>query len=166
MIKPPLGVSPMLVSIDLPSLTAVTLAPLPRCAMTRRFGRAAGQLVHDRFARQAVKSVALEYLASATRAEWPACGDLRHLGVKSRVEARHLRNAGKVLLGEADDGQRRRHMQRRESGAASSSRSTNSSIRQCRRSFGPPCTMRCPMAAGAGILQSARSLAMQMIASR
>lgn len=29
MITPPLGVNPMLVSIDLPFLTAVTLAPLP-----------------------------------------------------------------------------------------------------------------------------------------
>jgi hypothetical protein len=39
MITPPVGVNPMLVSIDLPPLTAVTLAPLPRWAITRRFGR-------------------------------------------------------------------------------------------------------------------------------
>ena len=39
-------------------------------------------------------------------------------------------------------------------------------MRQCCRSFGPPCTIRCPMAAGAGILESARSLPMRMIASR
>ena len=50
--------------------------------------------------------------------------------------------------------------------AASSWRRTSSSIRQWRRSFGPPCTIRCPTAAGAGILESARSLAIRTIASR
>jgi len=38
MMTPPVGVNPMLVSIDLPPLTAVTLAPLPRWAMIRRSG--------------------------------------------------------------------------------------------------------------------------------
>jgi hypothetical protein len=36
MITPPVGVNPMLVSIERPPLTAVMLAPLPRCAITSR----------------------------------------------------------------------------------------------------------------------------------
>src|ERR1700730_9368127 len=39
-------------------------------------------------------------------------------------------------------------------------------MRQCCRSFGRSCPIRCPMAAVAGILESARSLPMRMIASR
>ena len=39
-------------------------------------------------------------------------------------------------------------------------------MRQCWRSFGPPWTIRCPIAAGIGILASTRSLPMRMIASR
>ena len=35
---PPVGVRPMEVSTDLPSFTAVTEQPLPRCAMMRRGG--------------------------------------------------------------------------------------------------------------------------------
>src|SRR3984885_14285873 len=50
--------------------------------------------------------------------------------------------------------------------AASSCVKTESSTRQCCRSFGPPWTMRCPIAAGNGILQSMRSLPMRMMASR
>src|SRR5579872_5472502 len=49
--------------------------------------------------------------------------------------------------------------------AASSCRRTSSSMRQCRWSLGPPCTIRCPTAAGAGILDSVRSLPMRVIAS-
>src|SRR5665213_1563829 len=50
--------------------------------------------------------------------------------------------------------------------AASSWPRTESSIRQCWRSFGPPCTIRCPMASGAGVLDSTRSLPIRIIASR
>src|SRR5271156_2290722 len=39
-------------------------------------------------------------------------------------------------------------------------------MRQCWRSFGPPWTMRCPIASGTGILASTRSFPMRMIASR
>src|ERR1700733_5063990 len=49
--------------------------------------------------------------------------------------------------------------------AASSCVKTVSSIRQCCRSFGPPWTMRCPIASGTGILASMRSLAMRTIPS-
>ena len=37
---PPIGVSPMVVSTDLPSTHAVTLHPLPRCAIAIRRGNA------------------------------------------------------------------------------------------------------------------------------
>src|SRR6185437_4232791 len=50
--------------------------------------------------------------------------------------------------------------------AASSCRRTSSLMRQWRRSLGPPCTIRCPIATRAGILESSRSLAIRMIASR
>jgi hypothetical protein len=50
--------------------------------------------------------------------------------------------------------------------AASSCVKTESSMRQCCRSFGPPWTIRCPIAAGIGILKSPKSLPMRMIASR
>ncbi len=50
--------------------------------------------------------------------------------------------------------------------AASSCIKTASSMRQCCRSFGPPWTIRCPIAAGVGILASTRSLPIRKIASR
>src|SRR5665213_67369 len=50
--------------------------------------------------------------------------------------------------------------------AASSCCSTSSSMTQCRRNFGPPCTIRCPMAIGGGSLESARSSLIWTIASR
>ena len=81
--------------------------------MTRRCGRLR-KLVHDRFARQAVKAVALD----AFRLQFPGhrehTSNIRQADVKSGVEARHLRQAGKILLRAADHRQRRRRMQRRE----------------------------------------------------
>jgi hypothetical protein len=45
-------------------------------------------------------------------------------------------------------------------------RRADADMRQCCRSFGPPRTIRCPIAAGAGNLESARSLPIRMTASR
>ena len=71
--------------------------------------------MHDQFAGKAVKSVALY----AQRLQIPRnrkyARDVRHRGVECRVEARHLRKPGKVLLSKADDRQRGRGMQRRKS---------------------------------------------------
>ena len=117
MITPPVGVSPMLVSIDLPPLTAVTLAPLPRWAMTTRSGRVVRKLMHDRFVREAVKSVALDALRLQFPGDRKDPRDVRQFGVKGGIEARHLRKPGKMLLREADDRQRRRSMQRRKGGS-------------------------------------------------
>ena len=113
-----------------------------------------------------MKSVALDALRLQFLGDRKDARDLRQFGVKGGVETRRLRKPGKMLLREADDRQGRGHMQRREGGRGFELRRTASSIRQCCRSFGPPCTMRCPMAAGAGILASARSFPMRMIASR
>ena len=116
MITPPVGVNPMLVSIDLPPLTAVMLAPLPRWAMIRRSGEIVRKLAHDRFARQAVKPVALDTLRLQFLGDRKDARDLRQFGMKGGVETSHLRQPGKMLLREADDRQRRRDMQRREGG--------------------------------------------------
>lgn len=64
---PPLGVKPMLVSIDRPAFSAVMLAPLPRWAMTRRSGTSAPiqklaaerQLSEDIFFELALEDVTL-----------------------------------------------------------------------------------------------------------
>ena len=109
---PPLGVKPMLVSIDRPAFSAVMLAPLPRCAMTRR--SAAAQLPHDGLERQAVESVALDALRLQFFGNWQHPGDVGQTGMKLGVETRHLGHAGKVGLRQADERQRLRRVQRRE----------------------------------------------------
>ena len=106
------------------------------------------KLTHDRFARKAVKPVALDALRLQFLGDRKYTRDLRHFGVKGGVEARHLRKPGKMLLCEADDRQSRGVCSGAKAVAASSCRKTGSSMRQCCRSFGPPCTIRCPMAAG------------------
>ena len=69
--------------------------------------------------------------------------------MKRCVETRHLWQPGKMLLREADDRTGRRNMQRRERPSQPRvAAKPRSSMTQCRRSFGPPCTMRCPTAAG------------------
>ena len=78
MITPPVGVNPMLVSIDWPSLTAVMLAPLPRWAMIRPLRQIVRQLAHDRFARQAVKPVALDTLRSQFLGNRQDARNVRH----------------------------------------------------------------------------------------
>ena len=84
--------------------------------MIRRSGRSSAELMHDRFARKAVKPVALDTLRSQFLGDRKHPRDIRQVGVKRGVETRHLRKAGKMLLRKADDRQRRRHMQRREGG--------------------------------------------------
>jgi hypothetical protein len=61
------------------------------------------KLMHDRFARKAVKPVALDTLTLQFFGDRKDTCDLRQLGVKGGVETRHLRNPGKMLLCEADD---------------------------------------------------------------
>src|ERR1700733_6624688 len=72
--------------------------------------------MHNRFAREAVKSVAL----NSFRLQFPGNGkyprDRRQSGVKGGVKTRYLRKPRKMLLCEADDRQSRWNMQRREGG--------------------------------------------------
>ena len=72
------------------------------------------ELAQDRLARQTVKSVALDALGSQLQRNRQGSRDIRHSGVKRRIEAGHLRQSGEVLTGEANDRQRRRIVQWRE----------------------------------------------------
>ena len=74
------------------------------------------KLMHDRFARKAVKPVALDTLRLQFPGDRKDPCDVRQFGVKGGVEARRLRKSGKMLLREADDRQSRWNMQRREGG--------------------------------------------------
>ena len=74
------------------------------------------KLMHDRFARKAVKSVALNSLRLQFLGNRKHPRDRRQFGVKGGVETRRLRKPRKMLLREADDRQSRWNMQRREGG--------------------------------------------------
>jgi hypothetical protein len=113
MITPPVGVKSMLVSIDLPPLTAVTLAPFAEMSDYQAAWQFVCKLVQDRFARKPVKPVALDALRLQFPGNRKDTCDLRHFGVKGGIETSHLRKSRKMVLGEADDRQRRRNMQRR-----------------------------------------------------
>ena len=76
------------------------------------------KLVQDRFARKAVKPVALDALRSQFLGDRKNARHVRLFGVKRGVETRHLRKVGKMLPREADDRQSRRNMQRREGGGS------------------------------------------------
>ena len=62
-----------------------------------------GKLMHNRFARKAVKSVPLNSFRLQFLGDWKHPRDRRQSGVKGRVEARRLRKPGEMLLCEADD---------------------------------------------------------------
>jgi hypothetical protein len=61
------------------------------------------KLVHDLFARKAMKPVALDTLQLQFLGDRKNTCDLRQFGMKGGVETRHLRKPGKMLLCEADD---------------------------------------------------------------
>ena len=71
------------------------------------------QLMHDRFAGEAVKPVALDPLRSKCTRDRQHARELGHSGVKARVETCDLRQSGKMCLRGADHRQRRRRVQRR-----------------------------------------------------
>ena len=122
--------------------------------------------MHDQFAGKAMKSVALDTQRlqipgdRQARARHPAFR--RETWCRSMPLAEVLENAvcAKRMTDNADG-----VCSGAKAAADSSCCMTGSSIRQCCRSFGPPCTMRCPIAAGAGILEPSRSFPMRMIAS-
>jgi hypothetical protein len=124
------------------------------------------QLAHDRFARQAVKPVALDTVRLQFLGDRQDTRNLRQAGVKGGVEAAACESPPKCSWAKRMTVSADGACSGAKAVAASSSRSTASSIRRCFRSLGPPCTIRCPMASCAGILESARSLPMRMIASR
>jgi hypothetical protein len=62
-----------------------------------------GKLTHDRFARKAVKSVALNSLRLQFLGNREHPRDGRQFGVKCGVETRRLRKSRKMLLRKADD---------------------------------------------------------------
>src|SRR5204863_4409561 len=72
------------------------------------------KLAYDRLTRQAVKSVALKALGLKFLGNREDPRDLWQPGVKGCVEARRLGQTGEMLLGETDDRERSRRMQRRE----------------------------------------------------
>src|SRR6202040_4328976 len=72
----------------------------------------------DRFAGKAVKAVALDTLRLQIFGDRKHTRDIGHSGVKCGVETRRLWKPGKMLLGEADDRQSRRRVQRREGGSS------------------------------------------------
>ena len=82
MITPPVGVNPMLVSIDLPPLTAVTLAPFAEMGNYQAVRQIVPKLVHDRFARKAVKPVALDTLQLQFLGDRKDACDIRQFGVR------------------------------------------------------------------------------------
>ena len=92
----------MLVSIDFPFLTAVTLAPLPRWAMISRSGRIVAKLMQDGFAGKAVKAVALNTLGLQFPGYRKHAGNIRQIDMKCRVETCDLRQPRKVLPGKTD----------------------------------------------------------------
>ena len=74
----------------------------------------ASKSAHDRLARKAMKSVAMDAIRPQIMGDRQGARDIRHSGVKRSVEAGHLRQPWEVLLREADDRQCRRNVQRRE----------------------------------------------------
>src|SRR5271170_4652976 len=92
---------------------ACTIAEMGDHEAVRRIVR---KLMHDRFTRKAVKSVALNSLRLQFLRDRKDTCDLRQFGVKGGVETRSLREPPKMLLCEADDRQSRGNMQRRECG--------------------------------------------------
>ena len=63
------------------------------------------------FARQAVKTVALDAQRPKLARDGQRAGDRRHDGVECRVQAGHLRDTGKARLRRAHQRQRRRYVQ-------------------------------------------------------
>src|SRR3984893_16323821 len=78
----------------------------------------ASKLMDDRFAGKAVKAVALDPLRLEFLGDRKHTRDIGHSGVKCGVEKCNLWKPRKMLLGEADDRQSRRRMQRREGGSS------------------------------------------------
>ena len=68
--NPPAGVSPMVVSIGLPFLSATMLAPLPRCARMVRSLRSVRSDLDYILVREAVKAVASDALIVERPRQW------------------------------------------------------------------------------------------------
>ena len=66
-------------------------------------GQIAPQLAHDRFAGEAMKTVALDALLPQSLGKRKNTGDIGQAGVKGCVEAGDLRKAWKMLLRSAND---------------------------------------------------------------
>ena len=77
-------------------------------------GQIVAKLAHDRFARQPVKSVALDAFGLQFLGDRQDPRDVGQFGVKGGVEARRLRQPREMLSCETDDRQGGRRMQRRE----------------------------------------------------
>ena len=76
-------------------------------------GQILRELANDRFTRKTVKSVALDSVRPQFLGDRKNPGDRWQIGVKGGVETGDLRDTGKMLSCEADDRERRRHVQRR-----------------------------------------------------
>ena len=84
--------------------------------MISRSGRLVSELAHDRFARKAMKSIALDAVRSQFQRDRQRARDIRHPSVKCRIEAGDLWQLREVLLRESNDRQRRRIVQWRKGG--------------------------------------------------
>ena len=123
------------------------------------------KLAYKRLARKAVKSIAVDAIRSQFQGERQGARDIWHPSVKRRIEAGHLWQLREVLLREANDRQRRRIMQWREDGCRFELPQHRFVDQAMAARFGPPCTTRCPIAAGWASLQSARNVPMRATAS-
>ena len=117
MITPPLGVKSHAGIDRFAAFDRGDVGAIAEMGDDQAIRQIAGKLMHDRFAGQAVKPVAMNTLRLQCFGDRKHTSDLGHFGVKCGVETCRLRKAGKMLLGEADHRQSRRRVQRCEGGS-------------------------------------------------
>ena len=98
---PPVGVRPMVVSIDTPLRRAQRLAPLPRCAKMARSGRLLAEVMHQRLVGEAMETIASNTCVEVALGKRQVRSDFRHGAMKGIVEAGKMAADGKIYCAEA-----------------------------------------------------------------